>query len=114
MIHIYIYQGAEGYSAFVASLKKEIYAGNVIQAVPSQRLARPMHPELHPFDIYRELRAINPSPYMYYFNFGEFQVVGASPEQLLQVNLDRKVTTHPIAGRSNINIYIRSVFSVYT
>jgi anthranilate synthase component 1 len=67
--------GPEGYKGFVTSLKKDIFAGNIIQAVPSQRLSRPMHPDLHPFDIYRELRHVNPSPYMYYFNFGEFQVM---------------------------------------
>jgi len=67
----------------------------VIQAVVSQRFQRPI--TVHPFEIYRSLRAINPSPYMYYLELDDFQIVGASPELLVQVE-NGKVAVHPIAG----------------
>ena len=57
--------------------------GDVIQVVPSQRLSRPLR--AHPFSVYRALRAINPSPYMYLLQLDDTYVVGASPEMLVQV-----------------------------
>nr|CAG8558063.1 14364_t:CDS:2 [Entrophospora candida]CAG8592976.1 2341_t:CDS:2 [Entrophospora candida] len=87
--------GKSGYEAFVTKLKQHIVKGDIIQAVPSQRLARPT--TLHPFNVYRYLRTINPSPYMFYINLKDFQIVGASPELLIKVENDI-VYTHPIAG----------------
>ena len=63
--------------------------------MPSQRLARPT--SVHPFNIYRQLRTVNPSPYMFYLDLDGFQIVGASPELLVRVE-DGVVTNHPIAG----------------
>ncbi|KAF9211394.1 hypothetical protein BGZ59_008136 [Podila verticillata] len=87
--------GKDGYEGFVTTLKKHIKKGDIIQAVPSQRLAKPT--TLHPFNIYRHLRSINPSPYMFYLDLKDFTLVGASPEMLVKVQ-DRVVFTHPIAG----------------
>jgi anthranilate synthase component 1 len=87
--------GKEGYEQFVACLKKHVVAGDIIQAVPSQRLARPT--SLHPFNAYRHLRQVNPSPYMFYLDCGELQLVGASPETLCKVEAN-KVYNHAIAG----------------
>jgi anthranilate synthase component 1 len=83
------------YREMVERVKKYIVAGDIIQAVVSQRLARPT--TAHPFQIYRALRAINPSPYMYYLDLDGFQIVGASPEMLVQLE-NGVVATHPIAG----------------
>ena len=83
------------YEDMVRQVKKYIYQGDVIQAVVSQRLERPT--TAHPFQIYRALRAINPSPYMYYLELDDFHIVGASPELLVQVE-NGDVATHPIAG----------------
>jgi anthranilate synthase component 1 len=79
----------------VSRAKDYIYAGDIIQVVLSQRLAKPTNAS--PFAIYRALRSINPSPYMYYLNFGKFCIVGASPELLVRVE-DGVVSSHPIAG----------------
>lgn len=87
--------GKEGYESFVTKLKERIVAGDIIQAVPSQRLARPTN--LHPFNAYRHLRQVNPSPYMFYLDCGELQIVGASPETLCKVE-ENKVYNHAIAG----------------
>jgi anthranilate synthase component I len=87
--------GQSGYENHVKSLKKYIIEGQVIQAVPSQRLARPT--SLHPFNIYRHLRTVNPSPYMFYINCGKFQLIGASPELLVKSENGR-IISHPIAG----------------
>jgi anthranilate synthase component 1 len=87
--------GKAGYEAFVTTLKEHIVKGDIIQAVPSQRLSRPT--SLHPFNIYRHLRRVNPSPYMFYLNCGGVQVIGASPECLCKVE-NRKVYNHAIAG----------------
>ena len=75
--------------------REYIIAGDVIQTVVSQRMSR--RTSAHPFQIYRQLRAINPSPYMYYLDLDGFQIVGASPELLVQV-VDGTVAVHPIAG----------------
>lgn len=87
--------GKEGYEGFVTKLKEHILKGNIIQAVPSQRLTRPT--DLHPFNVYRHLRQVNPSPYMFYLNCGDVQLIGASPETLCKVE-NRKVFNHAIAG----------------
>jgi len=83
------------YQEMVVEAKKYIHSGDIIQVVPSQRFSRGT--EAHPFSIYRALRTVNPSPYMYYLDLGRFQIVGASPELLVRVE-DGVVTTHPIAG----------------
>ena len=83
------------YESMVEAVKEYVYAGDVIQAVVAQRFRRPT--SAHPFHIYRALRAINPSPYMYYLDLDGFQIVGASPELLVQVE-SGEVATHPIAG----------------
>ncbi|KGK36478.1 hypothetical protein JL09_g4376 [Pichia kudriavzevii] len=88
--------GQEGYEAFVHKLKDHIKKGDIIQAVPSQRIKRPT--KLHPFNIYSHLRTVNPSPYMFYIDYLDFQVVGASPELLVKSDINDKVVTHPIAG----------------
>ncbi|CEP60278.1 anthranilate synthase TRP2 LALA0_S01e07052g [Lachancea lanzarotensis] len=88
--------GEDGYKKHVAELKRNIKLGNVIQAVPSQRVARPT--SLHPFNIYKQLRMVNPSPYLFYIDLLDFQVIGASPELLCQTDAQNKVITHPIAG----------------
>ncbi len=72
-----------------------IYAGDAFQVVPSQRFSAPATVE--PFSIYRGLRTINPSPYMYFLDFGDFQLAGASPEPLVRIT-GRRVETRPIAG----------------
>ncbi|KAI0262861.1 anthranilate synthase component [Gloeopeniophorella convolvens] len=87
--------GKDGYQRFVTILKKHIVGGDIIQAVPSQRLSRPTL--LHPFNAYRRLRQVNPSPYMFYLDCGDLQIVGASPETLCKVE-GNKVYNHAIAG----------------
>ena len=83
------------YEEMVEAVKRYVYEGDVIQTVVAQRFSRPT--SAHPFEIYRALRAINPSPYMYYLELDGFQIVGASPELLVQVE-NGEVATHPIAG----------------
>ncbi|SLM35878.1 anthranilate synthase component [Lasallia pustulata] len=88
--------GQSGYENHVKTLKRHITRGNIIQAVPSQRFSRPT--SLHPFNIYRHLRTVNPSPYLFYIDCGgAFQLVGASPELLVKGEKGR-IVTHPIAG----------------
>ncbi|MBI2766141.1 MAG: anthranilate synthase component I [Chloroflexi bacterium] len=87
--------GREGYELMVEKIKEHVIAGDVIQTVPSQRLAR--RTAVHPFNIYRQMRTVNPSPYMFYLDMGDFQIVGASPELLVRVE-DGVITNHPIAG----------------
>ncbi|KAG7664897.1 TRP2 [[Candida] subhashii] len=88
--------GQEGYEQHVTTLKDHILKGDIIQAVPSQRIARPT--SLHPFNIYRHLRTVNPSPYLFYIDLLDFQIIGASPELLVQSDSNGRVVTHPIAG----------------
>ncbi len=83
------------FEAAVGKIKEYITAGEAIQVVLSQRLARPT--ASHPFEIYRALRTINPSPYMFYLDFLDFQLIGASPEILVRVDGDT-VVTRPLAG----------------
>jgi len=85
----------EGYMAMVSAAKEYIAAGDVIQVVPSQRFEAPL--TAHPFNIYRSLRAINPSPYMFYLRLGDQTLVGASPEVMVRVE-GRDITLRPIAG----------------
>jgi anthranilate synthase component 1 len=87
--------GREEFLIDVETAKEHVRSGDIIQAVISQRLSRPT--TARPFDIYRALRTINPSPYMYFLELGDVQVVGASPEMLVRVE-DGLVETHPIAG----------------
>lgn len=85
----------EAYLKTVEKVKDYIKAGDIFQAVPSQRFSGRF--EASPFAFYRALRRINPSPYMFYLNFGSFQAVGASPEILVRVQ-DGRITIRPIAG----------------
>ena len=87
--------GREGYELMVERIREDVVGGEIIQAVPSQRIRRPT--SVHPFTIYRQLRTVNPSPYMFYLDLDGFQIVGASPEMLVRVE-EGVVTTHPIAG----------------
>ncbi|NCO21033.1 MAG: anthranilate synthase component I [Rhodobacterales bacterium] len=84
-----------GYLAAVEKAKDYIRAGDIFQVVPSQRWSVPF--TLPPFALYRSLRRTNPSPFMFYFNFGGFQVIGASPEILVRV-FGGQITIRPIAG----------------
>ena len=84
-----------GYKAAVERAKEYIRAGDIFQVVPSQRWAQRF--DLPPFALYRSLRRTNPSPFLFFFNFGGFQVIGASPEILVRLR-DGEVTVRPIAG----------------
>ena len=83
------------YKAAVKKAKNYINNGDIFQVVPSQRWTQNF--SYSPFSLYRSLRRTNPSPFMFYFNFGEFQVIGASPEILVRV-FGKEVTVRPIAG----------------
>jgi anthranilate synthase component 1 len=85
----------EHFEAMVARIVEYIYAGDAFQVVPSQRWSAEVPVE--GFSIYRGLRTVNPSPYMYFLDFGDFQIAGASPEPLLTVSAGL-VSTRPIAG----------------
>jgi anthranilate synthase component 1 len=85
----------ESFEAIVSRIIEYIFAGDAFQVVPSQRWSAPV--EVDPFSIYRGLRIVNPSPYMYFFDFGDFQFAGASPEPLITVT-GRRVVTRPVAG----------------
>jgi anthranilate synthase component 1 len=85
----------EDYVAMVRAAKEYIAAGDIIQVVPSQRFEAPL--TAHPFNLYRSLRTINPSPYMFYLRLGDLTLVGASPETMVRVE-GRQITLRPIAG----------------
>ncbi|MAF86088.1 MAG: anthranilate synthase component I [Dehalococcoidales bacterium] len=85
----------DDFEARVRKIQEYIRAGEAIQVVLSQRLAQPT--EVAPFDIYRALRTINPSPYMFFLDFTDFHIIGASPEILVRVE-DGMVMTRPLAG----------------
>ena len=85
----------EEFEANVLKIKQYITEGEAIQVVLSQRLAQPT--DVAPFEIYRALRTINPSPYMFFLDFTNFQIIGASPEILVRVE-DGIVMTRPLAG----------------
>jgi anthranilate synthase component 1 len=87
--------GAERYQDAVRRAKEYIAAGDIMQVVLSQRLARPFASS--PLSLYRALRSLNPSPYMFYYDFGSFHVVGASPEILVRKE-GANITLRPIAG----------------
>ena len=87
--------GEGGYKAAVKRIREYIVEGDVMQVVPSQRMTAPFSGE--PMDLYRSLRTLNPSPYMYQLNLGDFHVVGASPEILVRSEAGQ-VTVRPIAG----------------
>ncbi len=85
----------EQFEANVARIVEYVHAGDAFQVVPSQRFTAETPVEA--FSIYRGLRTVNPSPYMYFLDFGDFQIAGASPEPLVKVTGDR-VESRPIAG----------------
>ena len=87
--------GADGFQRAVRRAKEYIAAGDVMQVVLSQRMRRPFASS--PLSLYRALRSLNPSPYMFYYDFGDFHVVGASPEILVRKE-GSAVTLRPIAG----------------
>ena len=87
--------GPDGYSRAVERAKEYIRAGDIYQVVPSQRWSAPC--PVDAFSIYRGLRAINPSPYMYFLDFEDFEIAGASPESLVKVS-GRHAEQRPIAG----------------
>ncbi len=83
------------FMSMVKTAKKRIKAGDIIQVVLSQRFQMPV--KTNPFNIYRTLRTLNPSPYMYFLNFNDLQIIGSSPELLVRCE-DGIVETRPIAG----------------
>ena len=87
--------GEAGFKAAVARAKEYIAAGDIMQVVISQRMSMPF--DAPPLSLYRALRSLNPSPYMFYYDFGDFHVVGASPEILVRKE-GSTVTLRPIAG----------------
>jgi anthranilate synthase component 1 len=87
--------GEEAFKAAVQKAKDYIVEGDIMQVVLSQRMSKPF--AASPLALYRSIRSLNPSPYMFFFNFEDFQVVGASPEILVRLE-DEKVTLRPIAG----------------
>ena len=85
----------EEFIAIVERMKEYIYAGDAFQIVPSQRFSLPF--ALPPFSFYRALRRINPSPFLFFLDFGSFAVAGSSPEILVRLR-DGMVTLRPLAG----------------
>jgi anthranilate synthase component 1 len=85
----------EEYKSAVKKAKEYINQGDIFQVVPSQRWKQKF--SYAPFSLYRSLRRTNPSPFMFFFNFGNFQIIGASPEILVRV-FGNEVTVRPIAG----------------
>ncbi len=85
----------EKFEAAVGKIKDYVLDGDVMQTVISQRMSIPF--EAPPLNLYRSLRVLNPSPYMYFLDLGDFQIVGSSPEILARVE-DQEVTVRPIAG----------------
>jgi anthranilate synthase component I len=91
--------GEEAFEAAVERGRRYIFDGDVMQVVLSQRMSRPFH--AHPLSLYRALRSLNPSPYMFYYDLGGFHVVGSSPEILVRLEgqgEEKLVTLRPIAG----------------
>ena len=86
----------EAFAGEVSRLKEHILAGDVFQIVPSRSFEAPLREA--PLQVYRRLRELNPSPYMFYFRFEESSLIGASPETALQVDRERRVWIRPIAG----------------
>jgi len=94
-LHYESVMGDEEYKSAVLKAKKYIYNGDIFQVVPSRKIK--FVPDIPPFQIYRALRAINPSPYMYYLKAGSLKIVGSSPEILVK-HTQEKTTLRPIAG----------------
>ena len=91
--------GEQAYKEAVVRAKRYIGDGDIMQVVLSQRLSRPFN--VHPLSLYRALRGLNPSPYMFYYDMGGFHVVGSSPEILVRLEDEgegKRVTVRPIAG----------------
>jgi len=88
--------GKENFVHTVEKVQKYITAGDVMQVVPSQRLSCKF--KSNPVELYRQLRILNPSPYMYYLNLDDFAIVGSSPEILTRVDNNNIATIRPIAG----------------
>ena len=88
--------GKENFVSAVEKVQKYITAGDVMQVVPSQRLSCKF--KSNPVELYRQLRILNPSPYMYYLHLDDFAIVGSSPEILTRVDNDNVATIRPIAG----------------
>lgn len=86
---------SDNYEEAVREIKEKIRAGEIFQAVLSQRLH--VNSDNHPFNLYRSLRSLNPSPYMFYLDFNDYKLVGSSPEILVQKE-NKKVRVRPIAG----------------
>lgn len=86
---------AEQYKEYVRRIRKYILDGDCMQVVPSQRLSMPFHD--NPLHLYRALRTLNPSPYLFYYHFDDFYIVGSSPEILVR-HEQNHITVRPIAG----------------
>ncbi len=87
--------GEQRYKQYVKTIRDYILAGDCMQVVPSQRMSMPFHD--NPLSLYRALRTLNPSPYLFYYHFDDFFVVGSSPEILVRRERD-KIVVRPIAG----------------
>ena len=87
--------GKENYKKAVDTVKQYTLSGDIMQVVPSQRFSAPF--DEAPINLYRALRRLNPSPYMYFLDLGDFHIVGSSPEVLARLE-DEQVTVRPIAG----------------
>src|SRR5690606_6202326 len=85
----------EGFKEMVETMKKHIYRGDVFQIVPSRAFSRSFIGD--EFNVYRALRSINPSPYLFYFDYGDFKLFGSSPEAQLTIK-DDEACIYPIAG----------------
>lgn len=85
----------EGFMETVESVKKHIFRGDIFQIVPSRAFAKPFLGD--EFNVYRALRSINPSPYLFYFDYGDFKLFGSSPEAQLTIK-NNEATIYPIAG----------------
>src|SRR5690606_14852394 len=85
----------EQFKELVVKMKQHIYRGDVFQIVPSRAFAMPFHGD--EFNVYRALRSINPSPYLFYFDYGNFKIFGSSPEAQLTIK-NKVATIFPIAG----------------
>jgi anthranilate synthase component 1 len=85
----------EGFIAIVEKMKQHIYRGDVFQIVPSRAFSKEFTGD--EFNVYRALRSINPSPYLFYFDYGDFRIFGSSPEAQITIK-NRKATIYPIAG----------------
>ena len=88
--------GEDNYKAAVEKIQQYIIAGDVMQVVPSQRMSTKFSAPA--VELYRQLRLLNPSPYMYYLNLADTAIVGSSPEILTRVDKDRRATVRPLAG----------------